>query len=228
MEPKLGQLPVIALRLQTVTKIALRPDWPGFQAHLAKPIEPDEPIRTVLELFNCKKNLRRMVADVTRYTATLMMAIPRKSTGTLFVTLPIAAFVLNLTWEILQMFAYSGMTDAPWAKIIVLCSVASLGDVGITLIVFVTVALAAGTLSWAWNFRWHSYTAAALIATCYSTLTELWGLASGKWAYTPNMIVVPVLNVGLWPFLQLMLLVPLTIWIAALISRRFDEPLTSE
>ena len=54
------------------------------------------------------------------------------------------------------------------------------------------------------------------------------GLASGKWAYTANMIVVPVLNVGLWPFLQLMLLVPLAIWIAALISRRFDEPLTSK
>ena len=40
--------------------------------------------------------------------------------------------------------------------------------------------------------------------------------------------VVPVLNVGLWPFLQLMLLVPLAIWIAALISQRFDESLTSE
>ena len=94
------------------------------------------------------------------------------------------------------MFAYSGTTDAPWTKTIVLCSVASLGDVGITVIVFVTVALAAGTLSWAWDFKWHSYTAAALIATCYSTLTEIWGLASGKWAYTPNMIVVPVLNCG--------------------------------
>jgi hypothetical protein len=158
----------------------------------------------------------------------LLMAISRKSTGPLFITLLIVAFVLNWTWEMLQMFAYAGMTDAPWTKTIVLCSVASLGDVGITVIVFVTVALAAGKLSWAWDFKWHSYTAAALIATCYSTLTELWGLASGTWAYTANMIVVPVLNVGLWPFLQLMLLVPLAIWIAALISQRFDESLTSE
>ena len=46
----------------------------------------------------------------------LLMAISRKSTGTLFVTLLIAAFVLNWTWEMLQMFAYAGMTDAPWKK----------------------------------------------------------------------------------------------------------------
>jgi hypothetical protein len=162
------------------------------------------------------------------YHLHLLMAISRKSTSTLFVTLLIGAFVLNWTWEMLQMFAYSGMTDAPFTKTIVLCSVASLGDVGITVIVFVNVALAAGKLSWAWDFKWHSYAAAALIATCYSTLTEIWGLASGQWAYTPNMIVVPVLNVGLWPFLQLMLLVPLAIWIAALISRHFDEPLISK
>ena len=54
------------------------------------------------------------------------------------------------------------------------------------------------------------------------------GACLGQMAYTPNMIFVPVLNVGVWPFLQLMLLVPLAIWIAALISRRFDRPLTSE
>ena len=55
LEPELGRLPVIAFSAAArdedpaVTRLA------GFQAHLAKPIEPDELVRTVLELFNCKK-----------------------------------------------------------------------------------------------------------------------------------------------------------------------------
>ena len=55
LEPELGHLPVIAFTAavrgedRAVTRLA------GFQAHLAKPIEPDELVRTVLELFNCKK-----------------------------------------------------------------------------------------------------------------------------------------------------------------------------
>jgi signal transduction histidine kinase/ActR/RegA family two-component response regulator len=55
LEPELGHLPVIAFTAavrgedRAVTRLA------GFQAHLAKPIEPDELVRTILELFNHKK-----------------------------------------------------------------------------------------------------------------------------------------------------------------------------
>jgi len=53
-EPELGQLPVIAFTAaardedRTATRLA------GFQAHLAKPIEPENLVRTVLDVLSCK------------------------------------------------------------------------------------------------------------------------------------------------------------------------------
>ena len=55
LEPKLGHLPVIAFTAAARDEDRAATRLAGFQAHLAKPIEPDELVRTVLELFNCKK-----------------------------------------------------------------------------------------------------------------------------------------------------------------------------
>jgi signal transduction histidine kinase/ActR/RegA family two-component response regulator len=55
LEPELGHLPVIAFTAAARDEDRAATRLAGFQAHLAKPIEPDELIRTVLQLFNCKK-----------------------------------------------------------------------------------------------------------------------------------------------------------------------------
>jgi len=55
LEPELGHLPVIAFTAAARDEDRAATRLAGFQAHLAKPIEPDELVRTVLELFNCKK-----------------------------------------------------------------------------------------------------------------------------------------------------------------------------
>jgi signal transduction histidine kinase/ActR/RegA family two-component response regulator len=55
LEPELGHLPVIAFTAAARDEDRATTRLAGFQAHLAKPIEPDELVRTVLELFNCKK-----------------------------------------------------------------------------------------------------------------------------------------------------------------------------
>jgi CheY-like chemotaxis protein len=55
LEPELGYLPVIAFTAAARNEDRAATRLAGFQAHLAKPIEPDELVRTVLELFNCKK-----------------------------------------------------------------------------------------------------------------------------------------------------------------------------
>src|ERR1700730_965075 len=55
LEPEIGHLPVIAFTAAARDEDRAAPRLAGFQAHLAKPIEPDELVRTVLELFNCKK-----------------------------------------------------------------------------------------------------------------------------------------------------------------------------
>jgi signal transduction histidine kinase/ActR/RegA family two-component response regulator len=55
LEPELGHLPVIAFTAAARDEDRAATRLAGFQAHLAKPIEPDELVRTVLKLFNCKK-----------------------------------------------------------------------------------------------------------------------------------------------------------------------------
>jgi two-component system CheB/CheR fusion protein len=61
LEPELGYLPVIAFTAAARDEDRAATRLTGFQAHLAKPIEPDELVRTVLELFNCKKEGRSTV-----------------------------------------------------------------------------------------------------------------------------------------------------------------------
>jgi CheY-like chemotaxis protein len=55
LEPGLEQLPVIAFTAAARDEDRAATRLAGFQAHLAKPIEPEKLVRTVLELFSCKK-----------------------------------------------------------------------------------------------------------------------------------------------------------------------------
>lgn len=93
---------------------------------------------------------------------------------------------------------------------------------GITLGIYGIVALATGRLRWGAERRWNAYAAAALLGAGWATATEWLALAFGGWSYTEWMPVVPVLGVGLWPFLQLTLLVPAALWVAARWSPRLS------
>ena len=54
LEPELGHLPVIAFTAAARDEDRAATRLAGFQAHLAKPIEPEKLVRTVLEVFSCK------------------------------------------------------------------------------------------------------------------------------------------------------------------------------
>jgi signal transduction histidine kinase/ActR/RegA family two-component response regulator len=53
LEPELGPLPMIAFTAAARDEDRVATRLAGFQAHLAKPIEPDKLVRTVLELVSC-------------------------------------------------------------------------------------------------------------------------------------------------------------------------------
>jgi len=127
-----------------------------------------------------------------------------------FVVLFTGTFVLNWFWEMLQMRAYSGLETISWREAAPGCTMAALGDVGISVVLYGIGALAAGRLLWAAKNSWNVYCALALLALCYAALTERYALASHRWSYNHTMPIVPLLNIGLWPLLQLMVLVPLT------------------
>jgi hypothetical protein len=132
-----------------------------------------------------------------------------------FAALAVASFGLNWPWEMAQMPAYAEMAGRPWRETALSCALAGLGDVALTLGVYGLGALAAGRWDWGREFRWNVYAAAGLLGGVVATALEHIFLAAGRWSYSGRVPVVPLLSVGLWPLLQLMLLVPLSLAVAA-------------
>jgi hypothetical protein len=61
---------------------------------------------------------------------------------------------------------------------------------------------------------WNVYATAALLGGAFAVAYEWKALGSGRWRYTDRVPVMPVLGAGLWPLLQLALLVPLAFGLA--------------
>lgn len=141
---------------------------------------------------------------------------PRPFFGALFV----AAFAFNWLWETAQMGAYAQMAGRPWQAIALLHIVPTCGDVAVTFAVYGVGALAAGQLCWGMAGTWNVYATAALLGGGCAVAVEWEALASRRWSYTDQMPVVPLLGVGLWPLLQLTLLVPLAFFVATWWSKR--------
>lgn len=137
-----------------------------------------------------------------------------------FVALFLAAFGLNWLWENIQTPAYVEMASRPRSETVPICTVATLGDVAITFVIYWIGALAAGQVRWGTTGKWNVYATAALLGGACAVGVEWKALAAGYWSYNQRMPIVPVLEVGLSPFLQLVLLVPAALAIAVWWSRR--------
>jgi hypothetical protein len=131
-----------------------------------------------------------------------------------FGALALASFALNWVWEMAQMRAYAEMTTKSWLETLLPCTLATFGDVAVTFAVWGVGALAAADVRWGMAGRWNAYATAALLGGACAVAYEWKALGSGQWHYTDRMPVVPVLEVGLWPLLQLALLVPLAFGLA--------------
>jgi hypothetical protein len=122
-------------------------------------------------------------------------------------------FLLNLVWEMLQIPFFRGMTEARHWDAVLLCTQATLGDVGIALVAFWIVACLGGGRTWPLRpsaGQIAGFTALGMIATMAFELlaTKMWDL----WSYSEAMPVIPFLEVGLVPLLQWTVLPPLVTW----------------
>jgi hypothetical protein len=108
-----------------------------------------------------------------------------------------------------QMFDYAETAGHSWTSTLDLCTRAAVGDVGIILGIYAAGALAAGDPGWGLRGPWNIYATTAVLGLVYAALVEHAALAAGSWSYTVRMPMVPVIDAGLWPLLQLALLPPL-------------------
>ena len=127
----------------------------------------------------------------------------------------LVAFSLNWVWEMAQGSAYVELVAMPPLQRLWRCTVASVGDGFFTLGLYGVGALAAGRICWILPKSWHAYVCLAILGAACAAANEWRALAFGLWTYNERMPIVPVLQVGLWPFLQLTFLVPLAVLLAA-------------
>lgn len=129
--------------------------------------------------------------------------------------LSFSSFALNWLWEMLQMPAFVEMAGRSWTETALPCAGAAVGDVAITLGIYGLGALAARSCCWGLEGVWNVYLTGTLLGGIFAATFEWYSMASDRWSYNERMPIVPVLNLGLWPLLQLMLLVPISWAIAA-------------
>ncbi len=129
------------------------------------------------------------------------------------VNVAVFAFLLNFAWEILQAGLYRGFNELSFERGVNYCTRATLADAAILLVSFWLVALFGGGRDWplrAGVRRIIGFTSIGLVTTVFLEIlsTRVWG----RWSYSESMPLIPLLDVGLAPFLQWVLLPPLTVW----------------
>jgi hypothetical protein len=149
-----------------------------------------------------------------------------KASATFFILLTCIAFILNWFWEMLQMPAYSETAGLPWRATAWRCTWATIGDMAVTYAVYGFGALITGTIRWTSNWTHSQILAIALISGVFALAIEWQALLDQRWHYSERMPIVPILDVGLWPLLQLPLLVPLSVVLSERITS--DRLLSSQ
>ena len=131
--------------------------------------------------------------------------------------LPVAGFgfLLHFVWEMLQVPWFTGMLEASHGSVVWLCVRATLGDVLILLAAFWTGSAVVRERGWLVTTR--RVPAVVTVATGLVITVIFEWLATGalgRWNYADSMPLVPVVGIGLTPFLQWLLLPPIILWLA--------------
>lgn len=136
-----------------------------------------------------------------------------RDAGRLIVATFVFAVALNFGWEMAQARLYEPMGTA-W-EATRRCFVASLGDGLMILLVVASGAMLFRTGRWFVEPTLVRYALAGLTGLIFAVAVELWGLATGRWMYQVHMPRVPGTNLGAVPLVQMVILTPLSLWLAS-------------
>ena len=130
------------------------------------------------------------------------------------VAFTVITFVLHWMWEIAHGPAYVD-TAIPLEQRVWHCLPMALVDTAwsggiIALILVMTRARALGI--------------AAVAGAATAVLLERFALDTGRWTYNQMMPIVPVVNVGLWPVVQMALITPVALVLARAYVRLSVKP----
>lgn len=119
---------------------------------------------------------------------------------------------LNLLWEIVQLPLYTIWQTDSTQDIIVAVLHCTAGDVVIAISALVLALMLLGTNDWPTQRYLSVSGVAVLTGLIYTIYSERVNLASGEWAYSDLMPMVPWLDVGLTPILQWIVIPSFCFW----------------
>jgi hypothetical protein len=131
-----------------------------------------------------------------------------KDSNKFYIVLACVSFGLNWVWEMTQMFAFDMGPGRTRAEVFLFCTLATVIDAAVTASISRVLKSTIKTRSVKF------YLAAAFFGALCAVFFEWFARLFNLWSYNQKMIVIPFLETGLLPILQLTLLVPLAIWLA--------------
>lgn len=129
----------------------------------------------------------------------------------------IIGFFLNLMWENAQAPLYRGFIG--FSEHFMICFWASLGDAAVILFFTALVSSWHKTFNWITDLKWEEVLVLMIFGGALAVIFELWALEFGVWDYNNKMPVVPYLQIGVFPLLQMILLPTLTIYLTGIFVR---------
>ena len=136
----------------------------------------------------------------------------------LFRTLSLLVLIscpLHLVWESVHVRLYTGYEHlSPVLPIYVWATIA---DVLYTLGAFALVSAFKGDTRWLQHATLRDYLALAAVGFFLALFVEYKALALNRWAYLPEMPIIPYFHVGLSPIVQMTLLFPFSLLLVSLL-----------
>ena len=130
----------------------------------------------------------------------------------LFLLIAGVSFLLNVAWENLQAPLYQGYSNF-WQHFPI-CSVASLGDVLIILVLYFVLAVINRDMLWIKKISKGDVILIISLGALVAVGIEKWALATLRWQYASAMPLIPYAEVGLLPVLQMIVLPVVTYYIS--------------
>jgi hypothetical protein len=145
-----------------------------------------------------------ILLDILLYVFLLRYTTEKKGFNRFVILTILFAFLFNMAWEILQIPLFKGGVYE-WHHIL-FCLLASVADLIMVLLIYFGFALIYKNALWVKKLNTKRIILLILTGGAGAVLAEVWQLSIGTWSYACAMPLIPVVNVGLSPLLQFMIL----------------------
>lgn len=135
------------------------------------------------------------------------------------IAVAVISFALHYLWESLHIVLYTGYEGISGPLPVTLY--ASLGDVGYTLLAFLFFACIYRDWRWAEHISTRTLVFLAALGLCIALGVEWKAMLQHRWEYTAHMPTV--FGFGLSPLLQMIVLLPLSIYLTGLYTAKSEN-----